>query len=218
MATISHLLQSIPAWAVCLAIAVVITTESLGVPVPGETVLITATLLTSQHQLIIAPQWIAVSAAAGAIIGDSIGYAIGRRHGLALLDRIARRFPRHVSPDRLANAQRLVARHGAWAVFFGRFIALLRIVAGPFAGSMAMAYPRFMLANAAGGIVWATTTTFLLYHLGTVAGTWLTRFSWIGLVVTVGAGVAIILIIRRRRHPSGRTDPGGASVLGERCR
>lgn len=198
MTTLSHLLQAIPAWAVCLVIAAVIMTESLGVPFPGETVLIAATLLSSQHQLSVAPQWIAISGSAGAIIGDSIGFAIGRRYGLALFDRIARRFPRHVNPDRLAGAQRFVGRHGAWAVFFGRFVALLRIFAGPLAGSMAMPYPRFLLANAAGGIVWATTTTYLLYRLGTVAGTWLTRFSWIGLAVAAAAGIVIILVVRRR--------------------
>jgi membrane protein DedA with SNARE-associated domain len=83
-------------------------------------------------------------------------------------------------------------------VFFGRFIAVLRILAGPLAGALKMAYPRFLVANAAGGLCWAGGTTALVYYLGVAAERWLSRFSWIGLVVAVLFGAAAALFLRNR--------------------
>jgi membrane protein DedA with SNARE-associated domain len=83
-------------------------------------------------------------------------------------------------------------------VFFGRFIALLRIFAGPLAGSLRMPYGRFLAANAGGGIVWATGMTFLIWFLGVAAERWLTRFSWLALVAAVAGGVVVTLLIRRK--------------------
>ena len=95
-------------------------------------------------------------------------------------------------------AERLFARWGVLAVFFGRFIALLRIFAGPLAGALRMHYPRFLIANVLGGICWAAGTTFAVYLLGIVAERWLQRFSWIGLVVAVIAGLTIGAVVKRR--------------------
>jgi membrane protein DedA with SNARE-associated domain len=83
-------------------------------------------------------------------------------------------------------------------VFFGRFIALLRIFAGPLAGALNMHYPRFLVANVAGAICWAGGTTALVYYAGIAAERWLERFSWIGLVVAVVGGVIVAVLLRKR--------------------
>jgi membrane protein DedA with SNARE-associated domain len=195
---VSHLLESIPPEAVYLIVGLMIMVESLGIPVPGEIALVTAAVLATQHKLAVAPEWIAVSGSAGAIVGDSIGFYIGHRVGKPLFEWLGRKFPRHFGPSHVAVAERFFARHGAWAVFFGRFIALLRIFSGPLAGSLHMPYGRFLLANASGGIIWASGLTYIIWFLGQAAEKWLSRVSWIGLVVALLVGVVVTLLIRRR--------------------
>ena len=195
---VSHLLESIPPEAVYLIVGLMIMVESLGIPVPGEIALVTAAVLATQHKLAVAPEWIAVSGSAGAIAGDSIGFYIGHRVGKPLFDWLGRKFPRHFGPAHVAVAERFFTRHGAWAVFFGRFIALLRIFSGPLAGSLHMLYGRFLLANASGGIIWASGLTYLIWYLGQAAEKWLSRASWIGLAAALLVGLAITLLVRRR--------------------
>jgi membrane protein DedA with SNARE-associated domain len=195
---VSHLLESIPPEAVYLVVGLMIMIESLGIPLPGEIALVTAAVLATQHKVAVAPEWIAISGSAGAIVGDSIGFYIGHRVGKPLFDWLGRKFPRHFGPGHVAVAERFFTRHGAWAVFFGRFIALLRIFSGPLAGSLHMPYGRFLLANASGGIVWASGLTYIIWFLGQAAEKWLSRASWIGLVVALLVGVAVTLLIRRR--------------------
>ncbi|HEU5385857.1 MAG TPA: DedA family protein [Streptosporangiaceae bacterium] len=194
---VSHLLESIPPEAVYLIVGVMIMVESLGIPVPGEIALVTAAVLATQHKGLV-PAWIAVAASAGAIAGDSIGFYVGHRVGSPLFDWLGRKFPRHFGPSHVVVAERFFTRHGAWAVFFGRFIALLRIFSGPLAGSLHMPYGRFLLANATGGIIWATGITYLIWFLGQAAEKWLSRASWIGLVAALAVGLAVTLLIRRR--------------------
>jgi membrane protein DedA with SNARE-associated domain len=196
--TVDTLLQAIPPLAVYLIVGFVIGIESLGIPLPGEIVLVSAALLSSRHELDVSPLWIAVAGSAGAIIGDSIGYAIGRRYGTSLFARLGRRFPRHFGPKNVAFAESVFTRWGVLAVFFGRFIALLRIFAGPLAGALKMQYPRFLIANALGGIVWAGGTTMAVYYLGVIAETWLSRFSWIGLIIAAVAGLTVGFIVKRK--------------------
>jgi membrane protein DedA with SNARE-associated domain len=195
---VGHLLESIPPEAVYLIVGLMIMVESLGIPLPGEIALVTAAVLATQHKLPVTPGWIAASASAGAIAGDSIGFYIGHRFGKPLFDWLGRKFPRHFGPSHVAVAERFFARYGAWAVFFGRFIALLRIFSGPLAGSLRMPYGRFLFANACGGIIWASGITYLIWFLGQAAEKWLSRASWIGLVVAVVVGLAVTLLIRRR--------------------
>jgi len=195
---VSHLLQSIPPEAVYLIVGLMIMVESLGIPVPGEIALVTAAVLATQHKMALSPAWIAASASAGAIAGDSMGYLIGHRAGSPLFDWLGRKFPRHFGPGHVALAERVFTRHGVWAVFLGRFIALLRIFAGPLAGSLRMPYPRFLVANATGGIVWATGITYLIWFLGVAAEKWMSRLSWLGLVAAVLVGLGITLLVRRK--------------------
>ena len=191
---VSNLIGSFGYWAVFLLVAI----ESLGIPLPGEIVLVSAALMSSRHELAVNPIGVGAAAVFGAVVGDSIGYAIGRRLGLPLFDRLGRRFPHHFGPAHVKFAERLFDRMGARAVFFGRFIALLRIFAGPLAGALKMRYPRFLLANVSGALCWAGGTTALVYYAGMAAERWLTRFSWIALVVAVVGGVIAAVLLRER--------------------
>jgi membrane protein DedA with SNARE-associated domain len=191
-------LIAIPPLVVYLTVGLVVGIESLGVPLPGEIVLVSAALLSSNHELDVSPLWIAAAATTGAVVGDSIGYAIGRRFGMGLFTWAGRKMPRHFGPSHVAAAERLFDRWGVYAVFFGRFVALLRIFAGPLAGALRMNYRRFLAANILGGIVWATGTTFAVYLLGIAAERWLARFSWVGLVVALLAGLVVGTFVRRR--------------------
>ncbi|MEW2305409.1 DedA family protein [Streptomyces sp. NPDC006655] len=190
-------LDSVPAVAVYAVVALVIGLESLGIPLPGEIVLVSAALLSSQHSDI-NPVVLGTCATAGAVIGDSVGYAIGRKGGRPLLAWLGRKFPRHFSEGHVATAERSFEKWGMWAVFFGRFIALLRIFAGPLAGVLRMPYWKFLIANLLGGICWAGGTTAVVYYVGIVAEDWLKRFSYVGLAAAVLVGVASMLIVRRK--------------------
>ncbi|MGE7386819.1 DedA family protein [Streptomyces sp. NPDC004126] len=194
---IQEWLEEIPAISVYLLVGLVIGLESLGIPLPGEIILVSSALLASQHGQI-DPVVLGLCAIAGAIIGDSIGYAIGRRGGKPLLEKLGRRFPKHFGPDQVAMAERSFDRWGMWAVFFGRFVALLRIFAGPLAGVLRMPYWRFLVANVLGGILWAGGTTAVIYSVGIVAEPWLKRFSWLALLVALLIGLTVTLVLRSR--------------------
>lgn len=196
--SVESILESIPPLAVYLAVGIIIGLESLGIPLPGEIALVTAAVLSTRDSLDISPVWVGVAAITGAIIGDSIGYAIGRRFGMPLFERLGRRFPKHFGPGHVALAEQLFTRWGVWAVFFGRFIALLRILAGPLAGALRMRYRYFLAANASGAICWAGGTTAVVYFLGIAAEKWLSRFSWVALVLAVLAGIGMTLLLKDR--------------------
>jgi membrane protein DedA with SNARE-associated domain len=195
---VDALLETIPPFAVYLIVGVIIGLESLGIPLPGEIALVSAALLASRHTLDINPVAVGAAATIGAIVGDTIGYSIGRRYGMSLFERLGRRFPKHFGPGHVALAKRLFTRWGVWAVFFGRFIALLRIFAGPLAGALKMPYARFLAANATGALCWAGGTTAVVYFLGLAAERWLSRFSWVALIVAVLVGIGATLLLRER--------------------
>ncbi|MFC5802847.1 DedA family protein [Streptomyces formicae] len=207
-------LETVPAVSIYLLVGVVIGLESLGIPLPGEIVLVSSALLASQHGDI-DPWVLGICATAGAIIGDSIGYAIGRKGGRPLLTWCGGKFPKHFSEANIAMAERSFEKWGMWAVFFGRFVALLRIFAGPLAGVLRMPYWKFLIANVFGGILWAGGTTAVVYSVGVVAEAWLKRFSWLGLVVAVLIGITSMLVLRNRARKAAaraESEPAGASV------
>jgi membrane protein DedA with SNARE-associated domain len=195
---VDALLQTIPPFAVYLVVGLIIGMESLGIPLPGEIALVSAALLASRHTLDINPVGVGAAATIGAIVGDSIGYSIGHRYGMGLFERLGKRFPKHFGPGHVALAKQLFSRWGVWAVFFGRFIALLRIFAGPLAGALKMRYSHFLAANATGAVFWAGGTTAVVYYLGIAAEKWLSRFSWIALVVAVVIGLIATMILKER--------------------
>jgi membrane protein DedA with SNARE-associated domain len=201
---IEQWLQTLPPVLVYLIVALVIGVESMGIPVPGEITLVTAALMAISGA--INPWAVAIAASVGAIGGDSLGYVFGRRGGRGLLERFGRRFPKHFGPAHLARAERMFQRWGVWAVFFGRFVALLRILAGPLAGALHVPYRKFLVANAAGGIIWSFGTTFVIYFVGRVAEKWLKDFSYIALIIAVVGGIVTTLYLRRRATAAHRAE------------
>lgn len=193
-----HWLTTIPPLAVYLIAGLAVGVESLGVPIPGETILVAAAIMSSRHELSISPHGIAIAAVLGAVIGDSIGYAIGRRYGERLFGYLERRFPHHFSRDLVDYAEHVFQRWGMLAVFIGRFIALLRIFAGPLSGSLKMHYPRFLFANASGAICWAGGTTYLVYYVGKAAEQYLKNFSYVGLGLALVIGLLASTVLRRK--------------------
>ena len=144
-------------------VAVVIALESMGIPLPGETTLVIAAIYAgTTHELDIV--LVVAAAAAGAILGDNAGYWLGRHIGFPL----ALRYGRYIrlTEGRLKLGQYLFLKHGGKVVFFGRFVALLRILAAFLAGTNRMAFPKFLLFNAVGGVVWAAVFGFGAYLLG----------------------------------------------------
>jgi membrane protein DedA with SNARE-associated domain len=207
-------LDTVPAAAVYAMVGLVIGLESLGIPLPGEIILVSAALLSSQHSGI-DPVTLGACASIGAIVGDSIGYAIGRRGGRPLLAWLGKKFPKHFSEGHIATAERSFEKWGMWAVFFGRFVALLRIFAGPLAGVLRMPYWKFLIANVLGGILWAGGTTAVIYYVGIVAESWLKRFSWLGLVAAVLIGVTSMLVLRRKAKKAGAAREAEPVPAGE---
>jgi membrane protein DedA with SNARE-associated domain len=191
------------------ALAGLVGIESSGVPVPGETALITSSVLASQGHLSI--ELVIIIAAAAAIVGDNIGYLIGARVGRKLLTRPGR-FEKQ-RKTALVRGEKLMTEHGAKTVFFGRFIAGLRIWASWLAGMTTMRWPTFLLWNALGGICWATTFGLVGYYGGTAAAHLITRIG-LGLaamVIVIGIGVYILIQRRIEKAFEGNDEEAAAA-------
>jgi membrane protein DedA with SNARE-associated domain len=171
----------------------VVMAESSGVPVPGETGLIAAAVLASQGKLQI--ELVIPIAALAAIVGDNVGYQIGRKGGRWLLERPGR-FERQ-RQQVLSTGEPFFERHGPKAVFFGRFILGLRVWASWLAGATHMPWRSFFLWNALGGICWATAIGLLAYFLGNAAGSAVEAFGLYGIAALLVA-VTVFLIARHR--------------------
>jgi membrane protein DedA with SNARE-associated domain len=169
-----------------LVVFLLVMAESIGLPVPGETALIGAALYAgSTHKLEIA--WVIAVAIAGAIVGDNIGYSIGRYGGARLLLRHGHKIRLH--EGRLKIGIWLFRRHGGKVVFWGRFVSVLRTYAAFLAGTNQMAWRRFLFFNAAGAIVWATTFGVAYYVFGSALQKLSTTID-----VTLGVAGIVILV------------------------
>jgi membrane-associated protein len=179
-------LLRIPAHLGYVALAGLVGAESMGLPVPGETALIASGLLANSGRLNIAVV-IAVAAAA-AIVGDNVGYAIGRSGGRRLLERPGA-FQHH-RKQLLVRGEPFFERHGPKAVFLGRWVTGLRIAAAWLAGISRMPWRVFLLWNALGGIAWAITVGLAAYLLGSTAEKLITTagLAGVGLVVVAAVG------------------------------
>ena len=168
------------------AVFAIVMLESAGLPLPGETALVLAAIYAGiSGELDIAH--VIMVAAAGAIIGDNIGFIVGRTYGLPLVKRYGRMIG--LNDKRLAFGEHMFARHGAKIVFFGRFIAVLRIFAALLAGVNHYGWRSFLFYNAAGGICWAT-----IFGLGGyLFGDAMHRVA--GPVGMIGLGFAIVGLI-----------------------
>lgn len=206
VASITGFIEGNQDWALVLMF-VLLTLESFGLPLPGETALIACSVLASQGTLQI--EWVVVVAVAAAIIGDNIGYAVARTGGRKLLYRY--RLTRRYAEQYLPRAERFFARHGGKAVFIGRFVAVLRVTAAWTAGLSRMHWWRFLVWNAAGGIVWATGVALISYYLGDAAAEAIGKY---GLFAAGGAlvlAVAGYFVVRRIEERVMDDDEGESS-------
>jgi membrane-associated protein len=155
--------------------------ENAGIPLPGETALLVAGYLSSEAGGYRLHLWaVVVVACLGAVVGDNLGFWLGRTLARPRLA-AGKRFM-FLTPARFQQAERYFAKYGAATVFFGRWVALLRIAAGPAAGAVGMPWPRFLLANAAGAAVWATGIGIIGHfagHAWQAIQTWLGRGAWV---------------------------------------
>ena len=180
-----------------LLLAALVGGESAGIPLPGETALITAAVLASQGKLSL-PLVIA-TAAAGAIVGDNFGYLLGRKGARRLFERPG--WLEEQRRDLLVRGEAFFARHGGKTVFLGRWLPFLRITAAWLAGANHMPWPKFLAWNAAGGIAWAISVGLLAYLVGQAAIAVLHTVGYValGVFVVVVIGVVAWLLVKRRR-------------------
>ena len=188
----------------------IVALESAGVPLPGETILVASALLaatTGQINIVL----VVLAAATGAIVGDGMGYLVGRRFGLPFLHRYGRYI--RLDEDRLLIGRYLFFQYGNAVVFFGRFIAVLRMFAALLAGANSMPAGRFFFFNITGGICWACLFGFGAYAVGSeiykISGT-LTVLS-LGLFIAAGYAFSVFIrrneVTLRRRAEAALSDP-----------
>lgn len=174
-------------WAVFVGIAI----ENMGIPLPGETIVIVGGFLAGSGEL---NYWLVLSSAiAGAVLGDNFGYWVGRVGGWQLLVNIGSIF--RLQEQQLEQAKDKYSKNAAQAVFFGRFVTLLRIFAGPLAGITHMPYRQFLLYNFGGAAVWSTTIVSLAYFLGSIVSleqivNWIAQLGIFALILVL----ALLLI------------------------
>src|ERR1700692_2354989 len=172
----------------------IVALESAGVPLPGETILVASALLaatTGQISIVV----VVLASAAGAIVGDGIGYMVGRRFGLPLIHRYGRYI--RLDENRLLIGRYLFFRYGNVVVFFGRFVAVLRMFAALLAGANSMPAGRFFFFNIAGGICWACLFCFGAYSVGAEIYKIFGALSVISLGLFIAAGYPLSIFIRR---------------------
>jgi membrane protein DedA with SNARE-associated domain len=177
---------------------VVVMLESFGIPLPGETALIAFGVLASEgHYSIVS---VITVAAAGAIIGDNLGYwLLGRLGGRALFRRWG--WLQRYSDRILPRAEKLMQRHGGKTVFFGRFVAVLRVGAAAVAGLAHMNWWKFLFWNATGGIVWATTVGLAAYYGGRAVADAIQRYGlYAAGVIVVGLALGWFVLHRVKKR------------------
>lgn len=202
-------LLSVPKHLGYLALALLVGLESTGVPVPGETALIAGGLLANEGSMSI--EGVIAVAAAAAVVGDNLGYLIGRHGGRRLLEA-----PGPLEHHRLSIIEKgepFFDAHGPKAVFLGRWVAGLRIAAAWLAGITHMRWRTFFFWNLLGGVAWATSVGLAAYLLGPVAKKIIEDFGIgaIALVVVAAAAYGVWWWRRRRKQPPRTAAPDAAS-------
>jgi membrane protein DedA with SNARE-associated domain len=166
MTEFDHILGAMAPWIHAYgsaAVFVILTFESLGMPLPGEPLLVVAAILAGRGEISFPA--LLLSAWGGAVIGDNIGYVIGRTLGCTLLRRYGRKVG--IKPDSLQKAEAVFAHYGAVAVGFARFVNILRQLNGVVAGALKMHWLKFLIFNALGGAGWVVAWTMAGFYLGT---------------------------------------------------
>lgn len=161
--------------------------ENAGVPLPGETVTLLGGYAAGSGQLNVLG--VMAAAAGGAILGDNLGYWVGRRAGWGLILRVGRLLRQ--SPEQLDDLRQQFLRHANASVLLGRFVAVLRVVAGPMAGAVGMPYSRFLVCNTAGAVLWAGTMVSLAW----LGGRWIPLSQMVGGVIDFGLGALLLVVL-----------------------
>ena len=179
-------------WAVAIALLL----ENTGLPVPGETILLLGSFLAfSQRQLQL--PWIIVVGIASATLGDNIGFFVGLRGGRPLLNRYRQWF--RISKEAIANGERVFQRYGPATIFFARFVAGLRVIAGPLAGILRMEWRRFAIYNFLGATVWVTVIATVGYVFGRHWGRLLHIVKEFNITILVIGVIVVVLMLWRHR-------------------
>jgi membrane protein DedA with SNARE-associated domain len=187
-----------------LALFLLVMFESSGIPLPGETALITAGIFASRGDLVI--EEVIVVAAAAAIVGDNVGYWIGREGGNRLLDGVGP-LKRWSAPGR-EWSERFFEKHGPKTIFIARFVAVLRVTAAWLAGISRMHWWTFFGWNAAGGICWALLVGLIAYFLGQAAADAIGHYGLIGGLAIGALGVVALLGVHFWRKRLMQTEAG----------
>lgn len=204
--TFNELVRGLPAPLIYGVIVGLVFAEAalfFGFVFPGETAIIVGGVMASQGRLSLS--LLLVTVVVSAVVGDSVGYEIGRRFGPRLLNTRAMRKHR----SKVGKAQDLIRRRGAFAVFIGRFTALLRALMPALAGSARVPYPRFLLFNAVGGIAWGVGFTLGGFFVGTAFEQAAHLLGRTLAIAAAAAAVVAVVVWSVRRH---RTDPAGDSA------
>jgi len=161
--------------------------ESAGLPLPGETVTLLGGYAAGSGHLNLAG--VIAAASSGAMVGDSIGYWVGRRAGWPLLLRVGRLLRQ--SPEQMETLRIQFLNHAGKSVLLGRFVAVLRVVAGPMAGAVGMPYARFLVFNCTGALLWATTMVSLAW----LGGRWIPFQRMVEGVLEFGIGALVLVAL-----------------------
>jgi membrane protein DedA with SNARE-associated domain len=188
-----HWIESLYAQHGYLIMAVLIGGESAGLPLPGETSLL-AGAVEAQRGVLSLP-WVMAVGAAAAMVGDNVGYWVGRRAGRPALVRYGRLF--HIRDRQLLVLDYYFSRHGAKTVFFGRWITILRVGAALLAGASNMPWRSFLLWNALGSIAWAVSVSSLGFFFSASVGAVRGVFGYLGIVAFFAAFAVMFLVLRR---------------------
>jgi membrane protein DedA with SNARE-associated domain len=170
--------------------------ECMGVPMPGETALLIAAAAAGTGKMF-SIGWVILAASGGAIVGDTLGYWIGRRGGRALVLRLTGKL--RIQTEHLEKAERFFDRHGGKAVFFGRSVSYLRVLTALLAGVSRMRYARFLVFNALGGIAWAAVFGCAGFYFGKNLGFLEERIheiAW-GLLLIGGIGALLYFLLKK---------------------
>ena len=178
----------------------IVAAESMGIPVPGETTLSLAAIYAGATQRLNIAGIIA-AAALGAIIGDNVGFILGRVGGYRLLRRYGHYV--RVNEHRVKIGRYLFDRHGGKVVFLGRFVSIVRTYVAFLAGTLKMPWSRFLFFNAVGGIVWAVAFGLGFYYFGSVLQALQTPIDIVIGAVALGVIVSVLVLLRRKEEELG---------------
>ncbi len=194
--TIQALAQDYGYWAIFFGIML----ENMGLPLPGETVTLVGGFLAGSEELLY--RWVLSSAIAGAVLGDSMGYWIGFYGGWPLLLKLGNLF--RINEAALVNVREQFSQNADKAVIFGRFVAILRIFAGPLAGIAQMPYWKFLLCNLLGASLWGTAMVTLAFFVGRLIPlatlvSWVAQFT-VAALLLLSLWIGFLWWLERRQH------------------